>query len=68
MSFDKYGRNPCRNLNHGRAGVTINYCPDCGMKFEGRSASTCNSKKHGEFRKQRFTFCLDCGLKLGPNT
>lgn len=58
------GRPPCRNLNHGRMNVAINFCPECGERFDSRAKASCSTQKHGDFRKQRFAFCMDCGAKL----
>lgn len=60
---------PCRNLNHGRANVSVNFCPECGQRFASRgqgisSSSTCDAQKHMDYRKQRLNFCMNCGAKL----
>jgi hypothetical protein len=51
-------------MNHGRANVPINYCPECGLRFQSTAHGSCNMQKHTGYRKQRFGFCLDCGIKL----
>lgn len=58
------GNEHCRNLNHGRLNVPINYCPDCGARFASRPTATCSSQHHADFRRQRYKFCIDCGIKL----
>jgi len=64
MSNVRSGVNQCRNLNHGRMNVPISFCPDCGQRFKQSSAPPCGSQHHGDYRKQRFAFCIDCGVKL----
>jgi hypothetical protein len=60
----QHSPNPCRNMNHGRSGVTINFCPECGQKFQGIKAMSCGSEKHMAYRKRRLAFCIDCGGNL----
>lgn len=55
--------NDCKNLNHGKSNVVIGFCPQCGTRFNGRRGS-CDSAAHARYRKQRFSFCLDCGNSL----
>jgi len=54
----------CRNLNHGRINVPVNYCPECGARFAAHAIANCSSQHHADFRRQRFKFCIDCGAKL----
>lgn len=64
MRFVTRTPNPCRNLNHGRSNISINYCPECGERFDNQKVMVCGSQKHTGYRKQRFNFCIDCGNKL----
>ncbi len=64
MSNIRNGANQCRNLNHGRMNVPISFCPDCGQRFKPSNSAPCGSQHHADYRKQRFTFCMDCGIKL----
>lgn len=64
MSYPNDASKQCRNLNHGRMNVPINYCPECGMRFVSKSVAPCSVEHHAGYRRQRFKFCLDCGIKL----
>lgn len=45
--------------------VHILYCPDCGEKFKVQTDSThCTDFKHKERRKNRSSYCCDCGEAL----
>lgn len=56
----------CKNLNHGRMMVSIQYCPDCGEKFKVQADRHCSDFNHAERRKSRDSFCCDCGIRLSP--
>ncbi len=56
--------NRCPNMNHSRTNATIKYCPNCGEVINRNANGNCNTSKHADLRKQRFTFCHDCGKKL----
>jgi len=54
----------CKNLNHGRAKVTIRFCIDCGEKLNSSIYAKCDEEKHAIRRKERTLYCCDCGKKL----
>lgn len=54
----------CPNMNHGRMNPPINCCPSCGEKFKSTAIRACDEAKHKERRKQRDSFCCDCGKSL----
>lgn len=57
-------KNSCRNFNHGRILVHIQYCPDCGERFNvATDIQHCTDVKHAEKRKS-YIFCSDCGESL----
>jgi hypothetical protein len=56
--------NRCPNMNHGRSNPTIRFCPNCGESINRRATGRCDHNKHAELRKQRHTFCYDCGKSL----
>ena len=62
----------CRNFNHGRMNVSIQYCPVCGEKFNsGGARSFCGAESHKSKLKNRDIYCCDCGEKLAktnPNS
>lgn len=51
-------------MNHGRSNPTIRFCPNCGESINRRATGRCDHNKHAELRKQRHTFCYDCGKSL----
>ena len=58
-------RERCANDNHGRAIVTIRFCPSCGMVVNKNIlARDCADEKHAESRRNRNAFCVDCGEQL----
>lgn len=54
----------CSNFNHSRSYITIKYCPQCGEKFNSTSQTSCDLEKHQAQRKDRNSFCVDCGKSL----
>lgn len=54
----------CSNMNHGRSGVTVRFCPSCGEVVNNALKKTCDETKHAIRRKDRHMFCVDCGKKL----
>ena len=47
--------------------VSIQFCPMCGEKFNTpTNIEHCNDQMHASRRKNRDTFCCDCGKKLSP--
>ena len=58
-------RERCPNDNHGRAVVTIRFCPNCGVVVNERiHARECLPEKHARMRRVRNTYCVDCGQTL----
>jgi hypothetical protein len=58
-------RERCHNDNHGRAVVTIRFCPTCGVVVnESILARGCPLEKHARMRRVRSTYCVDCGQRL----
>ncbi|WP_415062694.1 hypothetical protein [Bdellovibrio sp.] len=55
----------CPNMNHGRLNAPVRHCPMCGeIVNKAVSKSHCDDAKHAARRKERNTFCHDCGKKL----
>jgi hypothetical protein len=54
----------CRNMNHSRTNVPVRFCPNCGEVVNNAIKRRCDEIKHAERRKDRSTFCSDCGKKL----
>ena len=53
------------NDNHGRAVVTIRFCPTCGVVVNERILATaCTVSKHARMRRVRSIYCVDCGQGL----
>ena len=58
-------REHCANDNHGRAVVTIRFCPNCGMVVnESILARRCPLEEHARMRRDRNAYCVDCGQGL----
>jgi hypothetical protein len=58
-------RERCPNDNHGRAVVTVRFCPNCGVVVnESILARKCPLEKHARMRRVRNTYCVDCGQGL----
>lgn len=58
-------RRRCANDNHGRAVVRIRFCPSCGVVLNGNIlARGCPEARHAQPRRDRNTFCVDCGEQL----
>ena len=58
-------RERCPNDNHGRAVVTVRFCPNCGVIVNKRIlAGGCSLEKHARRRRGRSTYCVDCGHGL----
>ena len=57
--------NPCENLNHRRAEAPVRHCPACGGVVNERvGLQRCSEAQHATARRQRTTFCVDCGSQL----
>ncbi len=58
-------RTRCPNDNHGRAVVTVRFCPNCGMVVnESILAKNCPLETHARRRRGRNAYCVDCGQGL----
>ena len=58
-------RERCPNDNHGRAVVTVRFCPNCGVVVNERIlARECSLEKHARMRRVRNIYCVDCGQGL----
>jgi len=51
-------------MNHGRMNVPIKFCPDCGEKINAAINGRCDENQHAIRRKERNTYCCDCGKKI----
>lgn len=61
--------NRCNNLNHGRSNAPVRHCPTCGeVVNDAVKKETCSEEKHAIQRRQRSTYCVDCGLRLVMST
>jgi hypothetical protein len=57
----------CANDNHGRAVVTVRFCPTCGVLVNGRiHSSGCSVQTHARMRRSRSAFCMHCGERFDP--
>jgi hypothetical protein len=57
--------NPCDNLNHRRSAAPVGHCPDCGAVVNAQiQARPCSEAQHAAARRQRTSFCVDCGAQL----
>lgn len=55
----------CANDNHGRAVVTVRFCPSCGLVVNGNvRAHACGQETHARMRRSQSAFCVDCGERL----
>ncbi len=54
----------CPNMNHGRTNAPVKFCPSCGIVINKMAQGSCNQNKHADLRKQRLSFCHDCGKSL----
>jgi len=55
----------CPNDNHGRMVVRVRWCPNCGEVLNASILpKTCREEAHAKLRRERNTFCMDCGGRL----
>ena len=55
----------CENTNHRRADPPAGYCPSCGEVVNPRiPRRNCTDSMHDVARRDRSTFCVDCGTRL----
>jgi hypothetical protein len=56
---------PCNNLNHRRTDPPVGHCPQCGGVVNADiPAQQCSETHHAAARRDRGTFCVDCGTQL----
>lgn len=51
-------------MNHSRTNAPVKYCPGCGEVVNSAARKSCDEVKHASRRKERNTYCHDCGKKL----
>ncbi|MGZ3743082.1 MAG: hypothetical protein ACXVBQ_04415 [Pseudobdellovibrionaceae bacterium] len=54
----------CQNMNHNRTNAPVKFCPSCGEAVNKAASNSCDEIKHAARRKERNSFCHDCGKKL----
>jgi predicted RNA-binding Zn-ribbon protein involved in translation (DUF1610 family) len=55
----------CQNMNHRRSDAPVRYCPNCGeVVNENIILKKCSDTEHAESRKDRYKYCVHCGLQL----
>ncbi len=55
----------CPNFNHRRQNVTVRFCSMCGeVVNNGIPAKVCSEDYHAKSRRDRDTYCVDCGERL----
>lgn len=55
----------CENDNHGRAVVRVRFCASCGAVVNERIlVRRCQGQVHAIMRRDRSTYCVDCGERL----
>jgi hypothetical protein len=59
----------CANLNHGRLNAPVRHCPLCGeVVNEAITQAVCHEDEHAFKRRNRSTYCVDCGRQLVMRT
>jgi hypothetical protein len=55
----------CSNDNHGRAVVRVRFCASCGVVVNEKiPARRCPVQIHASARRERSSYCVDCGEGL----
>ena len=55
----------CPNFNHGRPNAPVRFCSMCGEVVNNKiPAKVCSEEKHAKSRRERNTYCVDCGEQL----
>ena len=55
----------CPNFNHGRVNAPVRACPMCSEVVNIKiPIKNCNEEEHAKRRKDRSTYCVDCGKQL----
>jgi hypothetical protein len=58
-------RERCANDNHGRAVVTVRFCPNCGEIVNPSILPRgCSEQTHARMRRERSFYCMDCGERF----
>jgi hypothetical protein len=56
---------PAERDNHGRAAVTVRFCPNCGVVVNERIlAREFTLEEHARRRRSQSAYCVDCGQEL----
>ena len=52
-------------MNHRRSDAPVRYCPSCGeVVNENIILKKCSDAEHAVSRKDRYKYCVHCGLQL----
>jgi len=55
----------CPNANHGRLNAPVGFCPMCGKVVNNKVlARVCKDEEHAKKRRDRKTYCVDCGKRI----
>jgi len=55
----------CPNMNHRRPNPPVRFCSQCGEVVQGDlPLKRCSEKEHARRRRDRETFCVQCGERL----
>ncbi len=55
----------CPNFNHDRENPPVRFCSLCGeMVNEDISMRKCKKEEHAKSRRERDTYCVNCGEQL----
>ena len=55
----------CPNFNHRRRSIPVRFCPRCGDGVDGEiPIRQCGEEAHAIKRRNRQTYCVDCGERL----
>jgi len=58
-------KSTCQNMNHRRPNSPVRGCPDCGEVVNARiPPRACSEAGHARRRRERSTYCVDCGKRL----
>jgi hypothetical protein len=55
----------CPNFNHDRDNAPVRFCPECGEAVnENVPMRKCSKEEHAISRRERDTYCVNCGEQL----
>jgi len=67
MTSSRRSPTACDNMNHRRANAPVPHCPQCGgLVNRDIARRQCEAAEHAVLRRQRSTFCAQCGTRLIP--